>query len=442
MEPLQDARRIAGQSADRIAEIAQTMQSNAGRQRRPVPLRRPVRLRLLARPDRRRGLAAPAPDLPADSRPPDLDRHHRAPARAGHRPGRQLRRRRPAPRLSAWGRSSCRRRRGHGRRSPSTPSVTEQSAEKTELASQKMIIGEVTGTAQTFGGYVNVSRQIIDWTTPQVMDIISATSRPVRRRQPRTTPPTRSSPAPPPQPRTSRPAPTPPRRSRPRSGVPSARSTPAPKAQAVSSPRCRRRCSASSARCSPRSTRRTPSRPGSAPSTTGRAPPASISGVPIYVTAGLADNKILVLSTAAAEVYEDRIGALSRRRARPRRPGRLRAATSPRWSSTRSGSSRSPRRHERTLGRPQPAGGRPRAGRQPAAHQHRRPPKSLDEMTKDELLGSPRNAASARPTRHDAKTRSERASTTHELRRRRRAPNPAHGSTPPRPRRRRRWNGA
>ena len=35
-----------------------------------------------------------------------------------------------------------------------------------------MIIGEVTGTAQTFGGYVNVSRQIIDWTTPQVMDII------------------------------------------------------------------------------------------------------------------------------------------------------------------------------------------------------------------------------------------------------------------------------
>ena len=73
----------------------------------------------------------------------------------------------------------------------------------------------------------------------------------------------------------------------------------------------RRRCSGSSARSSPRSTRRTPSRPASRPSTTVRVPMGTISGVPIYVTAGLADNKILVLSTAAAEVYEDRIGALS-----------------------------------------------------------------------------------------------------------------------------------
>jgi hypothetical protein len=36
----------------------------------------------------------------------------------------------------------------------------------------------------------------------------------------------------------------------------------------------------------------------------------SIAGIPLYVSAGIADNKILVMSTAAAEVYEDRIGSL------------------------------------------------------------------------------------------------------------------------------------
>lgn len=44
--------------------------------------------------------------------------------------------------------------------------------EKTELGSQKMTIGRVTGTAKTYGGYVNVSRQDIDFSTPQIMDII------------------------------------------------------------------------------------------------------------------------------------------------------------------------------------------------------------------------------------------------------------------------------
>ena len=51
-------------------------------------------------------------------------------------------------------------------------SVAEQSAEKAELTSQKMIIAKVTGTAQTFGGYVNVSSQIIDFSDPSIMDII------------------------------------------------------------------------------------------------------------------------------------------------------------------------------------------------------------------------------------------------------------------------------
>jgi hypothetical protein len=37
----------------------------------------------------------------------------------------------------------------------------------------------------------------------------------------------------------------------------------------------------------------------------------SISGVPLYVSAGVGTLRILMFSSAAAEVYEDRIGSLS-----------------------------------------------------------------------------------------------------------------------------------
>jgi HK97 family phage major capsid protein len=50
--------------------------------------------------------------------------------------------------------------------------VAAQSAEKAELTSQKMIIGKLAVTPTTLGGYVNVSRQDIDWTQPSVMDIV------------------------------------------------------------------------------------------------------------------------------------------------------------------------------------------------------------------------------------------------------------------------------
>ena len=50
--------------------------------------------------------------------------------------------------------------------------VEPQSAEKAELTSQKMIIEKIPVAADTYGGYVNVSRQLIDWTVPQVMDIV------------------------------------------------------------------------------------------------------------------------------------------------------------------------------------------------------------------------------------------------------------------------------
>ena len=50
--------------------------------------------------------------------------------------------------------------------------VEAQSAEKAELTSQKMIIEKVPVTPVTYGGYLNVSRQLIDWTQPQIMDIV------------------------------------------------------------------------------------------------------------------------------------------------------------------------------------------------------------------------------------------------------------------------------
>lgn len=46
------------------------------------------------------------------------------------------------------------------------------SDEKAELVSQKMTITRLTATAVTYGGYVNVSRQDIDFSSPQIMDII------------------------------------------------------------------------------------------------------------------------------------------------------------------------------------------------------------------------------------------------------------------------------
>jgi hypothetical protein len=50
--------------------------------------------------------------------------------------------------------------------------VQPQSAEKTELVSQKMVINKVPVSPVTYGGYVNVSRQDVDWTSPGIMDIV------------------------------------------------------------------------------------------------------------------------------------------------------------------------------------------------------------------------------------------------------------------------------
>lgn len=52
--------------------------------------------------------------------------------------------------------------------------VAAQSAEKAELASQKMTITKTSITPVTYGGYVNVSRQDIQRTSPQIMDMVIA----------------------------------------------------------------------------------------------------------------------------------------------------------------------------------------------------------------------------------------------------------------------------
>jgi HK97 family phage major capsid protein len=44
--------------------------------------------------------------------------------------------------------------------------------EKTELVSQKMLIERLLVQADTYGGYVNVSRQNIDWSSPNILDLV------------------------------------------------------------------------------------------------------------------------------------------------------------------------------------------------------------------------------------------------------------------------------
>lgn len=50
--------------------------------------------------------------------------------------------------------------------------VGKQTAEKTELVSRKMLITKTPIDADTFGGYVNVSRQNVDWSNPNALDVV------------------------------------------------------------------------------------------------------------------------------------------------------------------------------------------------------------------------------------------------------------------------------
>lgn len=50
--------------------------------------------------------------------------------------------------------------------------VGKQTAEKAELPSRKLLITKTPIDAETFGGYVNVSRQNIDWSNPNALDVV------------------------------------------------------------------------------------------------------------------------------------------------------------------------------------------------------------------------------------------------------------------------------
>jgi HK97 family phage major capsid protein len=188
-------------------------------------------------------------------------------------------------------------------------SVDAQSAEKGELVSQKMVIGKVPVTAKTWGGYVNVSRQDIDWSQPGIMDIIigdlaaqyaiqtendavdgfvaAATAGPVIA-----------------------------------TGAPTAAAVAAAIWTAVGQvyagakgqgrvigaipPQMLGLIGPLFAPVNPQNAQSAGFNAGDF----GSGLAGSISGVPFYCTPAMADNTALVLSTACAEVYEDRIGSL------------------------------------------------------------------------------------------------------------------------------------
>lgn len=52
------------------------------------------------------------------------------------------------------------------------PVVGQQTAEKTELPSGKLLIDPITFQKETYGGAVNVSYQTIDWTSPSAWDVL------------------------------------------------------------------------------------------------------------------------------------------------------------------------------------------------------------------------------------------------------------------------------
>ncbi len=189
-------------------------------------------------------------------------------------------------------------------------SVAQQPVgEKNELVSQKMTITKTAVNANTYGGYVNVSRQDIDWSSPQIMDIVigdlaanfgSVTEAAlgaalVAGATTGTTIPT---------------------------GAPTAAALTAALWDAASkvytatkgqgrlgffvSPDMLALWGGLFAPVNPQ----TAQSAGFEAANFGSGLMGAISGIPVYMSAGLAAGSNIVLSSAAAEVYEDRIGAL------------------------------------------------------------------------------------------------------------------------------------
>jgi len=172
MAPLEEARKISGDSAERIAQLAKFMQ-NQPLKPREIEYRSAGEYIL----DRWRA------GLGSSDAAERVDLYHRA---AAHQTTADNTGLIPTPILSPVVSFIDQNRVLVTRLGPrqlpgqtwSRPKVTQhttigvQAAEKGELASQKMTITKLTGTAATYGGYVNVSRQNVDFTQPGIMDLV------------------------------------------------------------------------------------------------------------------------------------------------------------------------------------------------------------------------------------------------------------------------------
>jgi HK97 family phage major capsid protein len=188
-------------------------------------------------------------------------------------------------------------------------SIATQASEKAELVSQKMLITKLTGTATTLGGYVNVSRQDIDFTQPGVMDIVINDLASVYAIQTEAASFTTFDAA-----------------ATPGVAIPTGAATAgavstslwdaaskiytatkgAGRVFAITGPDMLPILGPVFPPVNPQNA----ISPGLAAGDFGTGVVGQISGIPLYVSAGCGTLRILVFSTSAAEVYEDRIGAL------------------------------------------------------------------------------------------------------------------------------------
>lgn len=310
VEPLNEALRISSESARRIAEINRTIDRDAGRTQAPIEYRSAGAYLI----DRWQA------GLGIDEARGRLELFHRAAAHqtTGDNPGllpeqilgpvvNYIDASRPL--VNALG----------ARQLPSgswsRPRVTQhtqvgaQTGEKTELVSRKMTIGKLPVTAQTFGGYVNVSRQDIDWSQPSIMDLVIsdlAAQYAIDTEVEACSELTAAAPA----------GPTLPTGANDAAAVSGALWGAAASVLAAVGGAGRIIAVAPPAMMGLIGPLFPPVNPSNAQSSgfstaslaSGLA--GSIAGIPVYVSNGMAANTILVASTAAAEVYEDRIGAL------------------------------------------------------------------------------------------------------------------------------------
>jgi HK97 family phage major capsid protein len=173
MEPLREARRISGESADKIAEISRFM-SQEGKPKPEVEYRSAgayildywkakvgngeslERLDLYNRAAAHQTTADNPGLLPTPIVQPVVNFIDASRPLVSFLGPRQI----PS---NTWVRPKV---------TQHTNVAVQPTGEKNELVSQKMTIAKLTGTASTYGGYVNVSRQDIDWSTPSIMDVV------------------------------------------------------------------------------------------------------------------------------------------------------------------------------------------------------------------------------------------------------------------------------